>query len=458
MSNEVMGITRRKFAIGAGTLAFTGLLKSLSNAAPASAMSKIEAYGPLVEDPDGILDLPMGFNYKIISRLGDQMDDGFLVPDRADGMGCIALDGTKVALVRNHEIGLRSYDPKLKSMHGSLKDVSFDYFDSGEPLPGGTTTIIFDMASGERTSEYRSLIGTLTNCAGGVTPWGTWLSCEETVRKSGKDVGINHGWVFEVPANERRLTRPVPLTGLGRFKHEAAAVDPNTGIVYLTEDRPNSLFYRFIPKEYGNLLKGGRLQALGLLGEEKGRDSRNWEGASFIQNNWADVRWIDLDEVDSPKDDLRIRGRENGAVIFARGEGIHWADGELYFCCTSGGREKLGRIMRYQPSDNEGSENENPGRLQLFFESTDPDNFNFGDNLTVAPNGHLLVCEDQYSLIVDNHLRGITPDGVAYPFAKLRMQTELAGACFSPDGSTLFVNIYKPTMTLAITGAWGDFS
>lgn len=81
----------------------------------------------------------------------------------------------------------------------------------------------------------------------------------------------------------------------------------------------------------------------------------------------------------------------------------------------------------------------------------------YGDNLTVAPNGHLIVCEDQGGAVVDNHLRGVTRSGATYPFARLRTQTELAGACFSPDGTTLFVNIFAPAKTLAITGPWASF-
>lgn len=112
--------------------------------------------------------------------------------------------------------------------------------------------------------------------------------------------------------------------------------------------------------------------------------------------------------------------------------------------------------MRYKPSASEGQagEADAPGRLQLFVESTSTAMLNFGDNLTVAPNGHLIVCEDQYTDVVDNHLRGITPQGAVYSFARLHAQTELAGACFSPDGRTMFVNLYSPAKTLAITGPW----
>lgn len=121
--------------------------------------------------------------------------------------------------------------------------------------------------------------------------------------------------------------------------------------------------------------------------------------------------------------------------------------GELYFTCTSGGAAKLGQVFRYRPGADGAS-----GSLDLFFESTSPDQFNYGDNLTVGPNGHLFVCEDQYGEVVDNYIRGIRPDGSAYPFARLRMQTELAGACFAPDGRTMFVNAYSPTRTIAIFG------
>ncbi|WP_296335336.1 alkaline phosphatase PhoX [Reyranella sp.] len=172
--------------------------------------------------------------------------------------------------------------------------------------------------------------------------------------------------------------------------------------------------------------------------------------------DWVDERWIDLDGVDSAQDDLRLRGASNGAVRFARGEGIYFGKDELYFCCTSGGAARLSQIMRYRPSPKEGHtfEKDAPGRLQLFIESSDAGTLNFGDNITVAPNGHLIVCEDQYTDVVDNHLRGITPDGHVYSFARLHEQTELAGACFSPDGRTMFVNIYSPAKTLAITGPW----
>lgn len=452
-------LDRRQFALGLTGTAFAGLLGACTSLRQGAAGPAPRAYGALELDPAGFLDLPRGFRYRVISSFGDRMDDGFVVPDRADGMGCFALDRRRVALVRNHELQVRHRDTGPTRGAGDSTLAAYDRNPQGEALPGGTTTIVYDQATGRVETQHLSLVGTIRNCAGGTTPWGSWLTCEEDVTRAGNGVARDHGWVFEVPANARGLAEPVPLTAMGRFNHEAAAVDPRTGIVYLTEDRDDSLLYRFLPDAKGSLARGGRLQALALV-EPGLTDSRNWNGVALPQGRWAATRWVDLDAVESPDDDLRKRGAAKGALMFARGEGIHYGDGELYFCCTSGGAAKLGQVMRYRPSHFEGQaqERSEPGRLQNFVESADPTQFNFGDNLTVAPNGHLIVCEDQYTDVVDNHLRGITPAGELYTFARLRAQTELAGACFSPDGSTLFVNAYSPGKTLAITGPWSAFA
>lgn len=450
-------ISRRQFNFGLGALAFSGLTASALGKNPLLLERKVDnVYGPLVTDPNKLLDLPAGFSYDVISQLGDVMTDGFSVPDRADGMGCFELGDNRVALVRNHELApsdLGSQPAPIQN-HKSLK--AYDQLSDGVALPGGNSTIVYNLKTRKREQEYLSLVGTIRNCAGGVTPWGSWLSCEESVTRAGEEgVSKNHGYIFEIPAAVTGLVDPLPLKHMGRFNHEAAAVDPRTGIVYLTEDRGDSLFYRFIPKEYGKLAKGGKLQAL-VVKQAQQFDSRNWEKPDMAVDTWHHVEWIDISDPESPNDDLRKQGYKKGAALFARGEGIHWADNELYFCCTNGGALKYGQIMRYQPSVDEGNVNENtqPGRLQLFFESVDKSLFNFGDNLTIMPTGHLLVCEDQYTAVTNNHLRGVTQQGEVYDFARLHLQTETAGACFSEDGSTLFVNIYSPTKTLAIRGPW----
>jgi secreted PhoX family phosphatase len=444
-------LNRRLFLKGAGTLAFSGLLSSTFIQAKEHAPINLSlGYGPLKPDLKKLLDLPKGFKYEVISSFSDVMSDGFHVPDKADGMGCFALSEGKVVLVRNHELKPSDLPKQPASLQELKTERSYDSSSNGITLPGGTSTIIYNMETREVEKQYLSLIGTIRNCSGGVTPWGSWLSCEESVTKASANFKRDHGYIFEVPANANELVEPIPLKAMGRFNHEAACVDPSTGIVYLTEDRGDSLFYRFIPNVFGELSKGGKLQALSIKDLPK-FDSRNWNKANMHVNQWFDVEWVNLDNPESPEDDLRVRGHELGATLFARGEGVHWADNELYFTCTNGGKKQLGQIMRYQPLS---ELNQSNGRIQLFLESSNANDFNYGDNLTVTPQGHLLVCEDQYTEVVDNHLRGITPSGEVYDFAKLNRQTELAGACFSPDGSTLFVNIYSPAMTLAITGPW----
>lgn len=429
---------RRSF-LGATASAFAALAAS-----GCTTMQRRAAigYGALVPDPAGLLDLPAGFTYRVISQLGERMSDGFTVPDAADGMGCFDLGGGKIALVRNHEL-MPGRD------NGGVVGPAFDTMArSLVPLPGGTTTIVLDARTLTVERQYRSLAGTIRNCAGGVTPWGSWLTCEEAPMKAGGAINKDHGWVFEVPADAPGLVDPVPLTAMGRFNHEAACVDPRTGYVYQTEDRDDGLFYRFIPRVPGKLAEGGRLQALVLV--DGTADTRNWTGTTVAPQSSHAVRWIDLTNVESPEDDLRKVGAASGAAVFARGEGIWMGEDELYFTCTSGGAAKLGQIYRLDTRGEAGS----GGKLELFYESTDPAQFSYGDNLTIAGWGDLIVCEDKYLDVPANHLRGITPEGIAYPLALLHLDTELAGACFSPDGRTLFVNAYRPAKTLAITGPW----
>ena len=446
-------IDRRRFtAASLVTLAFAGLPRIAgASQAGAAYRNEVPGYGPLEADPAGLFDLPRGFSYRILSSLGDRMSDGFLVPDAADGMGCFALGGSKVALVRNHELRPRE---TARGGFGGADIKGYDRNAAGT-LPGGTTTIVYDTAAQRVEAQYRSLAGTIRNCAGGPTPWGSWLTCEEDETLPGEDgVGKSHGWVFEVPAAQRGLAEPVPIAGMGRFYREAAAVDPRTGIVYLTEDQGDGLFYRFLPDSPGALHKGGRLQALGVVAAPRGGDTRNWKGITFPPGTKAAAFWVDLEGTDNPDLDLRKRGHAKGAALFARSEGMHLGnEGEIYVMCTSGGAAECGQVFRYRPSRFEGQagEKDAPGTLELFVESRDPKVLNYGDNIVVAPWGHLIVCEDGDE---PNHLRGITPAGDVYTLARLHVKTELAGACFSPDGSTLFVNVHRPTRTLAIAGPW----
>lgn len=454
-----MSVSRRSLlALAATSAAFGGLSRAVAQ--PAASQAQVTAYGPLTPDPAGIFDLPEGFSYRIVSRAGQPMDDGLVTPARLDGMGCFPLDGERVVLVRNHELRplhrpFSPYGPEDELAGKVAGDKVYDRNPNGVPMAGGTSSLVWNLRQQRLEAHHLSLAGTAVNCAGGTTPRRTWLTCEEIELSRGAEAGKDHGWVFEVPADLRGLADPLPITGMGRFKHEATATDPRTGIVYMTEDATDGsgLFYRYLPNDKDRLLAGGRLQALGFR-EGAEADARNWAGAWWRPGDRKKAVWIDLDGVDSPAGDLRHRGHARGAAYFARGEGVHFQAGELYFACTSGGPGRNGQIMRYRPRTDE---------IELFIEPQDTAVMSMADNLVVAPWGHLFVCEDKYA--GKNGLKGVTPKGQVYAFGRNAAEpadprganAELAGACFSPDGSTLFVNIYMPGITLAITGPWKAF-
>jgi uncharacterized protein len=459
-----MSLSRRHaLGLAAATVAFGGLSRALAEGP--EFRNEAAGYGPLVPDPAGVFDLPAGFSYRIVSKAGEPMDDGLVTPGKMDGMACFPGEGHQVILVRNHELRLDDHgrsawgaDRALASKVGA--DRAYDRSAAGVPHCGGTTTVVWDVRQGRRVTQHLSLAGTMINCAGGATPRRTWLSCEETEIARGPESAKDHGYVFEVPADLRGLADPVPITGMGRFKHEANATDPRTGIVYQTEDQADGLFTRYLPNDPKKLQAGGRLQALGFPGGAA--DTRNWDSQFWKVGERRKVVWIDLDGVDSPAGDLRHRGRAKGAATFARGEGVVWGDREFFFTCTSGGKSRNGQILRYRPSPQEGrpGERDRPGELQLFVEPGDAALMSMADNIAVAPSGHLFICEDKYA--GRNALKGVTPTGRLYTFGCNAAQpvgkspnAELAGVCFSPDGSTMFVNVYSPGITLAIIGPWG---
>lgn len=325
---------------------------------------------------------------------------------------------------------------------------------------GGTTTVLYNEKEQRVTQEYLSLTGTVRNCAGGITPWNSWITCEETELGVGDENGQllkNHGFNFEVPATKKiGIVEPVPIKAMGRFVHEAVAVQPKTGIVYQTEDSGNGVFYRYLPNQYGNLHAGGKLQCLSIK-SWKSADTRNWHDLTtdkFPEKQSFEVEWIDLDHVEAPENDLRLRAFQKGGTRFAAAEGIWYGKNELFFACTSGGNNHKGQIFKYVPSPFEGTdrEKEKPGQLTLFLEPNNVDIFQNCDNLTIAPWGDVIICEDKE----DARIIGITPAGTTYVLAQnigLR-ESEFAGPVFSPSGDTLFVNVQSPGVTIAITGPW----
>lgn len=422
--------------------------------------------GPLRRDPQRLLDLPEGFELTVVSRAGERMDDGLQVPPAHDGMAAFEGDDGRIILVCNHEMNsgypeYSAFGTSFADLPGPEKEKVYDWGNSETPGAGGTTTVVYNPATRETERRYLSLGGTEVNCAGGPTPWGSWLSCEECFESPGTSYGTGrkivreerHGYVFEVPSRAGGLVEAYPLRAMGRFEHEACAVDPRTGIVYMTEDRYHSLFYRFIPAVPGRLREGGRLQALMII-DSPSLPTHNWARETVVRDEPLPVAWLDLDDVDPVENDLRLRGAKAGAATFARGEGLCAAAGDFAFTCTIGGPARLGQVFSYTPSPYEGTprERETPGALTLIAEATPGSLLKNADNITMAPWGDLIVCED-----TDSHcgLVGIRPDGSQYELAdNAYSDSELAGVCFSPDGRTLFVNIQYPGTTVAITGPW----
>jgi secreted PhoX family phosphatase len=450
-------VSRRRFlrTAAAVTVGFAGLKR---HALWAEAAPIEHGYGSLVPDPEGILDLPKGFSYRIISRTGDAMDDGLLLPGEPDAMATFSGPQGRTLLVRNHELTAGAKEVGAFGEHNQRidklsKEEFYDWGRGTDPGLGGTTTVVID-PEGRVERQFLSLAGTVRNCAGGPTPWGSWITCEETVQLADESYEQHHGYNFEVPAqSEIGRAQPVPLRDMGRFNHEAVAVDPQSGAVYETEDRGDGLIYRYLPHTKGALASGGRLQALAVV-DAPSLDTRNWEETLVRPGERMAVRWIDMENVRSPKDDLRLRGFAQGAARFARGEGMWYGREAIYFACTSGGPNRKGQIWRYVPSPVEGTsaEGQQPGQLELFVEPNDGGVVDMADNLTISPWGDVVICEDGPE---DQYLVGITPEGQFYKLAhNAHNHSEFTGSVFSPDGQTLYVNIQTPGLTLAIRGPW----
>lgn len=439
---------------GAGALAFRSFAsQSAFFDSDISKSSKTRGYGPLLPTKSNntgetLLALPKGFQYTVVGKAGAMMSDGRATPRAHDGMAAFRVKG-QLRLVRNHEIN------NLVGQAGiAIGPNAYD------PLAGGgTTTLVIDPNTREVVKDFVSLSGTLVNCAGGPTPWNSWISCEELVigpqrykNVSGQDQGgfaNHHGYCFEVPASANGPVTAVPLKAMGRFHHEAIAIDPRSGIVYLTEDRPAAGFYRFIPNKRGKLQAGGRLQMLAVK-KRPNFDTRSQQmtGAALAAT-WVDI--VNPDPPEAERDELAVykQGIAAGAATFARLEGCIYGNGRIYFDSTSGGDKKLGQVWQYIPAGKD------EGTLTLIFEPTDPAVLYMPDNVCLTRKDHVVICEDNG---VSIHLRVLTGNGQLFDLAKNIFQgfetREFAGVTFSPDFQTLFVNIQVPGLTLAIWGPW----
>jgi uncharacterized protein len=423
-------------------------------------------YGELVptaarNSGEMILALPRGFEYNVIGRAGDIMSDGRPTPPLHDGQWTFKV-GRELRIVRNHEVSNLSL-PRENAGIGRR-----NHYD--EMAGGGTTTLIIDPKTNAVVRHFVSLSGTLINCAGGPTPWGSWISCEETTlgktvrtRVDGRKTGgfpKSHGYCFEVPAAANSEVIPVPLRSMGRFVHEAVAVDRKTGVVYLTEDFNPSGFYRFIPKRKGRLAEGGTLQMLAI----EGKPSYDTRKGQKMSQSPLPATWVTIDNPDPESADVDPiavykQGAAKGGAAFSRLEGCEIdAAGDVYFSSTSGGDTLGGQIWIYTPNG------ANRGYLKLAFESPAPEILHMPDNLALMPRSELLfVCEDSNygGQKAINHVRIMTSTGKMADFArnihKDFPRSEFAGSCFSPDGKTLFVNIQTAGLTLAIRGDWNRF-
>ncbi len=440
---QTTDLARRTFLRGTGAagaaVALHALMSGTASARPGrTAGGRPEArsapgnagYGPLQPAPGGELLLPAGFSYVAFGRTGEPMSDGTPTPGSHDSMATFDAGPGRVRLVRNHEqsegaaFGSPSYDPAAA---------------------GGTTNLTFDTVRMELVSSHASLAGTIRNCAGGPTPSGSWLSCEETFTP--RNAPTPHGYIFEVPATADGPVDPVPLEAMGRLVHEAICVDPGTGIIYETEDQGTAGAYRFIPNDRRDLTAGGRLQMLALKGNRFQYDTRTGQQVGRP----LPVEWVDIDDPDPDSaDELAVfnQGRANGGAVFARLEGAWWGDGAAYLVSTSGGDAGLGQVWEYRPRGRSG------GQLKLIYESTEPALLRSPDNITVSPrtNG-LVLCEDGSG---KDLVRGVTTSGEIFDFCEFNgpNDSEWAGATFSPDGRVLFFNLQTPGVSYAVTGPW----
>ena len=417
------GVTRRSLltrsaSAGVGIVLSGGIpgLFGTAQAAPGGGVG----YGPLVPDPAGLLSLPEGFSYTVVAESGATLlDSGQPTPDDPDGTAAfVRHGGDGSVLVNNHEIG-------GGETHRVPAIAGFTY----DPRAGGGTTTIEVDKDGNRVREYVSLAGTHNNCAGGRTPWDTWLTCEET---EGSPAGstIRHGYVFEVDPYDQDANRePKPIKALGRFAHESLAIDPRTHTFYLTEDAgtPNGLLYRWTPPADALPLGNGRLRELADdAGTLEAMQASTMSGAIvpdlavFTQpGTRLNVRWLTVPDRTAATLSTRKQTYAGPVTRSRKLEGMWWGDKGAYF-------------VAYTPADQDG----------------DPDG---PDNITVSPFGGLILAEDGDGA---SHLIGATDDGATYFFARneIEGQSEFTGPTFSNNRQTLFANVQSPGHVFAIQG------
>lgn len=455
-----MSLSRRDFLnrsalaglfIAGSTEMFTGRV-----AAGEADYQERPGYGPLVDDPAGVLALPAGFAYTIVSQAGKtRLDTGEFTAGKHDGTGAFAGRGGGTALVNNHEIGGPPAEAEFPVPH--LDGLVYD------PGSAGGCTVIETDRDGGRQREFVGIAGTSTNCAGGVTPWGTWLTCEETETRAGQDGATrDHGYVFDVDPRDPRANRnPRPIKALGRYSHEATCVDPRRGDIYLTEDAsgPNGLIYRWRPPQDYRQGKA-RLHALGATAgtlaalaatDAAGRHVDDLSRATKVGTTYR-VSWQPVPDRDARETSTRAQFAVSDVTRARKLEGAWWGDGGAYIVSSFAREESPaphdGQIWFYDPKR---------AVLTLrarFGLNPDPSKegaFDGPDNITVSPYGGVIVAEDGEGL---QHLVGVTDRGEHYPVARNEVDGEFTGPVFGQNRRILFANVQSPGTMFAITGPW----
>lgn len=413
-------------------------------------------YGPLTRGT-GEFALPAGFTVFSFGVAGTPMSDGLPTPNFHDGSTVADAGNGRLALIRNQE----GFDPGKALGPTNAYD---------RVAQGGVTTSLWDPATGQLLGSSLILHGTDNNCNGGQTPWGSWLSGEESTVGKAEGFEKPHGYVFEVPLTATTPIEPKPLKAMGRFCHEACVVDPRTGVVYMTEDNgdPGDGFYRFIPKVSGKLAQGGKLEMLAIRGRSRYDTATGQKVGRTLRCEWVPIKDPDPTDAERHPDAVYQQGRALGAARFLGLEGAMFSGGSVYFVASEAGEKEKGQIWRYTPSGTK------QGRLTLLYESRSGKVLDQPDGLTVSPRGGVVVCEDGDGEDVDggtNSLRVLTPKGTLETFARNDTpldlhawddeikpgsigRSEWSGACYSPDGQWLFVHLQYPGKTFAITGPW----